>query len=103
MIHKEQMQTKHSDVINIYSLIVSYFCSLDLHLYCLGLYRPCFAFLLWLLNQSLQLDSVLTNVKRAEEILIMFCYKLHLYFIALISIGVSVHSDDKEQMEDNCM
>ena len=47
-IHKEQMQTKYSDVINFYSIIAGYCCSLDPLLYCPGLYRPCFAFLLWM-------------------------------------------------------
>ena len=48
-INKEQMQTKYSDVINFHSIIAGYCCSLDPPLYCPGLYRPCFAFLLWLL------------------------------------------------------
>ena len=41
---------KYSDVItsNVY------WCSLDMPLYSPSLYRPCFAFLLWLLNQSLR-------------------------------------------------
>ena len=47
-ISKEQMQTKYSDVINFYSIIAGYCCSLHPPLYCPGLYRPCFAFLLWM-------------------------------------------------------
>ena len=47
-INKEQMQTKYSDVINFYSIIAGYYCSLDPPLYCPGLYRPCFAFLVCL-------------------------------------------------------
>ena len=44
MINKEQMQTKYSDVINFFSIIASYCCSLDPPLYCPGLYRPVLCF-----------------------------------------------------------
>ena len=43
-IYKEQMQTKYSDVINFFSIIASYCCSLDPPLYCPGLYRPVLCF-----------------------------------------------------------
>ena len=43
-INKEQMQTKYSDVINFYSIIVSYCCLLDPPLHCPALYRPVLCF-----------------------------------------------------------
>ena len=99
-IYKEQMQTKYSDVINVYSIIAGYCCSLDPPLYCPGLYRPCFAFLLWLLiivdSQvvpcnavylfSLQLESVRSDTHK-QSWRSFVCFVTN-YFIALISVGV---------------
>ena len=86
MIHKKQMQTKYSDLINVYSIIAGYTCScsLDPPLYCPGWYRPCFVFLLWL-NQ-----------------LIIFCYALLYYFDKRRGLE-RVQRDDEEQVEYICL
>ena len=75
-IYKEQMQTKYSDAINFYSFTAGYCCSLDPPLYCPGLYRPCFAFLLWLLiivdSQVVPCNTVYLfslQLESAEEVL----------------------------------
>ena len=74
--YKEQMQTKYSDAINFYSITAGYCCSLDPPLYCPGLYRPCFAFLLWLLiivdSQVVPCNTVYLfslQLESAEEVL----------------------------------
>ena len=78
-------QMQYSEVINFYSIIADYCCLLDPPLYCPGLNRSCFAFLLSLLNQ-----------------LIMFCYKL-LYRVDKCRGSERVQRDDEKQTEYICL